>query len=173
MLLSDMTENQPANIVIGAVLGAHGREGEMSVRVLTEFPERFEPGAQFYIEGAPYSIEKASVQTNTAILRLKDVNTAEAANLLRGKTVEIPESERKELPAGRYYQNEIIGLEVWTTTGTLVGKVSDILSTGGNDIYVVKDNGKEMLIPAVKNVVKEIDIAGKRITIEAIEGLLD
>jgi 16S rRNA processing protein RimM len=100
------------------------------------------------------------------------VESPQAAALLRGKKLEIPERARKELPAGRYYHHDIIGLEVWTTSGTLLGKVSEVLSTGGNDIFVVKNSGKEVLIPAVKDVVKQIDVPNKRITIKEIEGLL-
>ncbi len=160
-------------ITIGAALGARGREGELRVKVLTEFPERFQRGAQLYIEGAPYTVESSSQQKDIAILKLQGIDTPQAAEALRGKSLEVPESERKELPAGRFYHHDIIGLEVWTTQGALVGKVSEILSTGSNDVYVVQSGGKEVLVPAVKDVVKEIDLSKKRITIEAIEGLLD
>ena len=172
MFCFDMNNSQAPYIVIGNALGAHGKKGELRVRVLTEFPERFKPGARLYIDGAPYTIESSKQHRDNAILKLSGIDTPQAADLLRGKRVEIPESERKELPAGRYYRHDIIGLEVWTAEGGFVGKVCDILATGGNDIYVVKGDAGEVLIPAVKDVVKEIDLKKKRITIEAIEGLL-
>jgi 16S rRNA processing protein RimM len=165
-----MTDND--YISVGEVLAAHGQKGEVRVRLLTEFPERFSKGAEVFIEGAPYRIESARITKETAIIRLNGVESPQAAALLRGKKLEIPERARKELPAGRYYHHDIIGLEVWTTSGTLLGKVSEVLSTGGNDIFVVKNSGKEVLIPAVKDVVKQIDVPNKRITIKEIEGLL-
>ena len=159
-------------IAIGEAGGAHGQKGELRVHVLTEFPERFQSGVQVYIEGAPYVIESSRLFKETAIIKLHGIDNLQEAGLLRGKSIEIPECQRKKLSPGRYYHHDIIGLEVWTITGTPVGKVSDILNTGCNDIYVVTHNGKELLIPAVKEVVKDIDLPGKRITIEAIEGLL-
>mgnify|MGYP001248623149 CR=1 FL=1 len=166
-----MSKETP-DIIIGEVLGAHGQDGELRVRVLTEFPERFKCGAQLYIDGAPYTIQSSKHHRDTAILKLSGIDTPSQATLLRHKSLAIPENERHELPEGRYYHHDIIGLEVWTSAGTLIGRVSQILNTGGNDVYVVNDSGKEVLIPAVKDVVKEIDPAQGRITIEAIEGLL-
>jgi 16S rRNA processing protein RimM len=142
------------------------------VRVLTEFPERFKCGGQLYIEDQPYTITAAQPSKETVILRLGEIDTLETAELLRGKYLEIPLSERKVLPAGRYYHHEIIGLEVFTNTGSPLGQVREILSTGSNDVYVVGGHGRELLIPAVKDVIKEINIARSRIIIEVIDGLL-
>jgi len=168
-----MNEDQNQFIIVGEVLGAHGRNGATRVRMLTEFPERFERGAQLCIEGRPYLVVTSQPSQEMVILRLAGIDTPEAAEQLRGKYLEIPASERKILPAGRYYRHDIIGLEVFTNTGALIGRVSEILSTGSNDVYVVDNDGKETLIPAVKDVVKEINLAEKRLTIEAITGLLD
>ena len=172
MFCVDMDSSQTPYIVIGEALGAHGQKGELRIKALTEFPERFKPGARLFIEGSAYTVESSSQHRDTAIVKLGGVDTPGAADLLRGKLIEIPESERKELPAGRYYHHDIIGLEVWTTQGVPLGRVSEILTTGGNDVYVVKGDAGELLIPAIKDAVKEIDLHKKRITIEAIEGLL-
>jgi len=168
-----MSEDKNEYIVIGEVTGIHGQKGALRVRVLTEFPERFKRGARFYIEGRPCTVVSAKPPGENVIITLAGVDTAEAAAKLRGKHLEIPEGERKTLPPGRYYHHDIIGLEVFTGTGESLGKVSEILSTGSNDIYVVRGNNREVLIPAVKDVIKEIDLARKCITIEAIEGLLN
>jgi len=168
-----MNDNQNDNIVIGEVMGAHGQSGALRVRILTEFPERFQPGARLFIEGLPFTISSTQPSTETVILRFEEINTMEEAVTFRGKHLEIPVSERKILPPGRFYYHEIIGLEVYTSSGLPVGVVNNIFSTGCNDVYVVKGGGREVLIPAVKDVVQEIDLAQKRITIEAIAGLLD
>ena len=167
-----MNDNQNEYIVIGEVMGAHGQNGALRVRVLTEFPERFQCGAQFYIEGHSYTITATQPSRETVILKLTGVDSLEVAGQLRGKHLEIPASARKTLPNGRYYHHDIIGLEVVTNTGQPLGWISEILSTGSNDIYVANNCGREILVPAVKDVVKEIDITRKRITIEIIEGLL-
>jgi len=168
-----MSEDRSEYFVIGEVTGAHGHDGAVRATILTEFPERFKRGARLFIDDQPYTITNAKPSKETVILYLAGIDTIEAANLLRGKRLVIPASEGKVLPPGRYYHHEIIGLEVFTVAGLSLGKVSDILSTGANDVYVVVDGSKEILIPAVNDVVKEIDLGRKRLVIEVIEGLLD
>jgi len=158
-------------ITIGEVLGAWGLKGAFRVRPLTDFPERFDPGEAVYIQGVPCTIESSSPQKGSVIVKLSGIDTPEAAAKLRRKTLEIPRSELRKLPKGKYYQFEIIGLEVSTTDGAVLGKVSDILNCG-NDVYVVKGDGREILIPATKDVVKRIDLKAHKMVIEPIEGLL-
>ncbi len=168
-----MSEDQNEYFIVGEVMGAHGQEGAMRVRIMTEFPDRFNRGAQLFIEGQPYIVAAAQLSKGTAILRLTGVDTPEIASSFHGKHLEIPASGRKVLPAGRYYHHDIIGIEVFTDTGISLGKVSDILNTGSNDIYIVSNGDTETLIPAIRDVVKEINLEQKRLTIEVIEGLLN
>ncbi len=162
---------QTEYITIGEILGAWGLKGAFRVRPLTDFPERFEPGATVFIGGIPNVIQSSHLQKDGVIMTIPGVDTPEAAAALRRKSLEIPGTELHKLPKGQYYQFDIIGLEVVTTDGTLLGKVTDILNCG-NDVYVVKGETKEILIPAVKDVIKNIDLKNKRITIEPIDGLL-
>lgn len=157
---------------IGQVLSPWGLRGELRVRPFTDFPERFDTGAEVCIDGVSYTIESSRPSKDSFILKLKGIDTPEAAAGLGHKEIVIPAGELKPLPPGRYYQHDIIGLAVWTTDGEYIGRVSQVLTTGCNDVYVVKTDSKEVLIPAVKDVVKEIDLRGKRMVIEAIEGLL-
>ena len=159
-------------IVIGEVLGVWGLKGEIRIRVLTDFPERFCPGGSFLLEGVAYTIEGIKSSKDALILKLEGVDNPEEALKLRHLTLEIPEDERYPLPEGVYYHYQLIGLEVYSTEGARLGKVIQILSTGSNDVYVMETNGKEVLIPAVADVVKNIDPDAGRITIEIIEGLL-
>jgi 16S rRNA processing protein RimM len=163
---------EPGFITIGEVQNPFGYEGEVRVKVLTDFPERFKKGARVFIDGVAYAIEHSHPQKSGFALKLTGIDTEQQANALRSKLVEIPESEKMPLPPGKYYWNDIIGLEVWTTAGDLVGKVTDIITTGCNDVYVVTNGGKEVLVPAVKNVIQQVDMQNKRLVIEAIEGLL-
>ena len=158
-------------ITVGEVLGAWGLKGAFRVRPLTDFPERFETGATVFLEGQPVTIKSSTWRKDGVIITLAGIDTPEAAAGLRRKTLEIPQSSLRELPEGQYYQFEIIGLDVITTGGAVLGKVTGILSCG-NDVYVVKGEGKEILIPATKDVVKSIDLKSKKMVIEPIEGLL-
>jgi 16S rRNA processing protein RimM len=175
-----MAEKSPENnqagkqvefITIGEVLGSWGLKGAFRVRPLTDFPERFEPGETVFIEGVPNVIKSSNWQKDGVIMTLPGIDTLEAAAALRSKTLEIPETELHELPEGQYYQFDIIGMEVMTIDGTVLGKVTEILNCG-NDVYAVKADNKEILIPATKDVIKNIDLKSKKITIEPIEGLL-
>ncbi len=129
-------DKQVEYITVGEVLGAWGLKGAFRVRPLTDFPERFEPGAEVFIEGAPVVIQSSNWQKDGVIITLAGIDTPEAAATLRRKTLDIPASELRQLPDGQYYQFDIIGLEVSTTGGTVLGKVTDILNCG-NDVYVV------------------------------------
>jgi len=162
---------QTEYITIGEVLGAWGLKGAFRVRPLTDFPERFEPGETVLIEGVPHVIQSSSWQKDGVIVTLPGIDTPEAAAGMRRKNLDIPATELRELPAGQYYQFDIIGMEVLTVDGVVLGKVTNILDCG-NDVYVVKGETKEILIPATKDVIKNIDLKSKRITIEPIEGLL-
>jgi 16S rRNA processing protein RimM len=97
----------------------------------------------------------------------------EDARKLRGEAVEIPRNQIHPLPKGQYYHFQLIGLEVWTTRGELLGQISEILTAESNDNYVVRCPKGEILIPAIDDVVKSIDLEQGRLTVEAITGLVD
>jgi 16S rRNA processing protein RimM len=168
---NNLLAKQTGFITIGEVLGAWGLKGGFRVKSLTDFPERFDPDEKVFIDGISFDIQSSSWQKDNVILKLSGIDTPEDAAKLRRKTLDIPASELHELPEGQYYRFDIIGLEVSTTGGMTLGKVINILDCG-NDVYVVKGEGKEILIPAVKDVVKSIDLKSKKMVIEPIEGLL-
>ncbi len=169
-----MTETPASDFVaIGRVLAPWGNQGKVKIEVITDFPERFTPSARVCIDQEPATIESVHRQKGTAVIKLDTVNSREEAELLRGKLVEIPESELKPLPEGQYYQFQLIGLEVWTTQGELLGEVTEILSAPANDVYVVQGDAGENLLPAIEDVVKTVDLEKGRIVIEPIPGLLN
>ncbi len=86
--------------------------------------------------------------------------------------LEIPISRLRPLPDGEYYQFQLLGLEVWTIAGELLGTISDILPTGSNDVYVVRSDTGEMLIPAIEDVVKAVELDKGRLVIELMPGLV-
>ena len=154
-----------------------GLRGEMKVSPLTDFPERFNNLREVRIQTkkglSSYEIERASYRNPFVYISLKGLSSSEEARSLAGGLIQIPEEDRIALPEGSYYQFEIKGLDVYLEGGRFLGKVTDILRTGANDVYVVGQGEKEYLIPALRSVVKEINLSEKRMTLHPMEGLLE
>ena len=163
-------------LAIGRVVRAHGLRGEVSVAVLTEFPERFATTKQVYLgnefEATPYQLESFRWHKKNVLLTLAGVSNRTQAEQLQGQFVQVSVEEAVPLPAGTYYLYELIGLQVITSTGEQLGVVTEILETGANDVYVVKQNNREILLPAIADVVKTIDLDQGQIIVELIDGLM-
>jgi len=159
-------------IVVGQILAPWGVKGKLKVKVVTDFPQRFAPSSKIYINRQPVTIDNVEWHRDKIIIKLNQIDTIEAAQRLRGQPVEIHHSQIYPLPEGQYYHFQLIGLEVWTTKGELLGNITEILTAESNDNYVVSGAKGEILIPAIEDVVKSIDLDSGRITIEPIEGLL-
>jgi 16S rRNA processing protein RimM len=159
---------------VGRVAGPLGIRGELKVDLDTDFPERFERLSTIYVgeDHCPMAVAGARVQGGRVILRLVEITDRGASETLRGAILSVPGSEAVPLPDGHYYQHQIVGLRVWTTDGQDLGTVVEILSTGNNDVYVAREGVREVLIPAIHDVVRQIDLASGRLVVEAIEGLL-
>lgn len=160
-------------ITIGQIIAPWGVKGQLKVKIITDFPERFSPSAKVYINRRPMTIKSTIWQKDRAIIELGHIDSIQDAQRLQGQPVEIHRSQLNTLPQGRYYHFQLIGLEVWTTQGEHLGSISKVLTTAGNDIYVVNGSKGEILIPAVEDVIKSVELDKGRIVIEAIEGLLN
>ncbi|MGQ9573532.1 MAG: ribosome maturation factor RimM [Dehalococcoidia bacterium] len=159
-------------VAVGRIVGPWGLRGDLKVEPLTDFPERFAPGSRLYVEGVAYTVERCRWQKGRLYVKLSGIDSAAAAEGLRERFLEVPEEELKPLSEGEYYQFQIVGLTVRTTTGQALGRVTEILSTGSNDVFVVKGEGGEVLIPALAEVIKTIDLDGGWMEVEPVEGLL-
>ena len=159
-------------ITIGRVLAPWGIRGKLKGEVMTDFPERFAPAATVYINRQQMTVEGAEWHKGGVIIGLNMINNVEAARRLRGQLIEISHSQVYPLPEGQYYHFQLIGLEVWTTGGELLGIIAEVLVGPSNDNYVVVGDGGKMLIPAIEDVVKSVDLDSGRMVIEAIPGLL-
>jgi 16S rRNA processing protein RimM len=159
-------------VAVGRILGPWGLQGDLKVEPLTDFPERFAAGCKLYVEGVAYTIEGCRWGKGKVYIKLSGIDDTTAAGALRQRFLEVPEEELKPLSEGEYYQFQIVGLEVRTTEGQPLGKVAQILSTGSNDVFVVHGEGGELLIPAVDDIVKVIDLDGGWMEVELAEGLL-
>lgn len=172
--------SEPRFLVIGSIVGSHGVRGELKVQILTEDPQRFGLLKQVYLgledqEPEPVPLLSYRLHKGRALLRLSNVNDRSTADTLRGYLIQVPREEALALEEGEFYEHQIIGLEVWTAGGESLGEVLEILYTGANEVYVVrsaKPGARELLIPAVVDVIQEIDLAGGRMIVELPEGLL-
>jgi len=162
----------PGYVAVGRIVGPWGLHGDLKVESLTDFPQRFAAGGRVCLGGVAYVIERCRWQRGHALLKLAGIDSATAAEALRHRRLEVPEDELHPLGEGEYYHFQILGLEVRTTTGEVLGRVEQIISTGSNDVYVVRGPRGEVLVPAVDDVVKSVDPAAGRIEVEAVEGLL-
>ena len=159
-------------ITIGRILTPQGVKGKLKVKIETDFPQRFTPGSKVYINRQPMTIDSAEWHRGKLVIKFNTIDSIEDAQELWGKAIEIHRSQVHPLPEGQYYHFQLIGLEVWTTEGELLGNITEILTTESNDNYVVRSTKGEILIPAIEDVVKSIDLDKGRVIIESIAGLL-
>ena len=161
---------------IAAVQTVWGRRGEVSAELLTDFPERFQPGLQVAVRNGEYSrqlcIESAWRHKGRMILKFEGVNSISEAELLRGALLEVPRSERFPLPEDRVYVSDLIGCSV-EEQGAILGSVEGWEETGGVPLLRVDSSGRELLIPFTPAICYSVDIEEKRIRVKLPEGLLD
>jgi 16S rRNA processing protein RimM len=161
--------------VVAQVLAPHGIRGELKCRIVTDFPsQRFRRGNVVILDGRDHVVQAGRIQGQIVLLKLADVPDRDAAELLRGKEVLIRRQDAVKLPEGEFYWHEVIGLTVIdTSTDQVLGRVSDIIETGANDVYVVKTPAnREILVPAIKDVVKSIDPSAGQMLIVPLPGMI-
>lgn len=161
---------------LGQIVNVRGLKGEVKLNSFAEDDSVFETLKTVFVkkknEMLEKQIEKVSYTKNQVVLKFKDCNSIDEAEALRNTYVLVKKEDLGELPEGVYYLADLIGLDVYTEEGELLGIVEDIYSTGANDIYVVKnEEGKEKLLPGIDEVIKNIDIDLGKITVHLIEGL--
>jgi 16S rRNA processing protein RimM len=173
---SDLPQLEPRYLAIGKVIRAHGLRGEITVAVLTEFPDRFAETEWVYLgnefEAEAYRLEGHRWHKHNILLKLSGVTDRTQAEQLRGQLVQVPVEEAMPLPEGSFYLYQLLGLQVITTEGETLGPIVDILETGANDVYVVNRQGEKLLLPAIADVVRSVDLAKGEMIIKIIDGLL-
>jgi 16S rRNA processing protein RimM len=165
-------------VTIGKAIKTFGVKGEMKIEPLTDFPERFRELHRVYLvspAGKEIVCEVRSSRNagGATYLLFAGYDTPEKAKVLNGWFLKIPEEETVPLPDGSYYWFELIGMEVVSESGEKLGAIVDIFQTGSNDVYVLKKGGKEVYIPATKEVIRQVDKKARRMTIRVLEGLLE
>jgi 16S rRNA processing protein RimM len=164
-------------LAIGKVLKPWGLKGAVKLYSYAESPESFLRISEFYVEGEDeqivLSVEDAKQHKKAVLVKFKGRDRIEDVEDLVGLTLYVNKEDLPPLEEGEYYWHQLIGMEVRTDTGKPVGTLEKILDTGSHDVYVVRKGERETLIPAVRDVIQKVDVAGKRMIIHAIEGLLN
>lgn len=167
-----------SELEIGQIINTFGIKGEVKVKPFTEDIRRFDKLKKVNIEQKnskkEYEIENVKYHKEMVILKLKGIDKIEQAELLKNSYLKIDRNDEEPLEEGTYYIVDLLGLSVYKDENILLGTLDDIYNTGSNDIYVVKDElGKQTLLPAIQDVIKQIDMEKKKIIVHIIKGLLD
>jgi 16S rRNA processing protein RimM len=146
----------------------------LKVEIMTDFPDRFALLRKVYLgpKAVPFALEGFRLHKGAALLKLEGCHDRATVEKLRGQLVQIPIEEAMPLDQDEYYEHQIVGLAVWTAEGERLGTVDEIISTGSNDVYVVRGEERDILIPAIEDVVLEINLAKGRLMVELMEGLV-
>jgi 16S rRNA processing protein RimM len=172
-------ESQEALIIIARAVKTRGLRGELVANLLTDFPERFEQVSELTAIGTSgerkqLTLENHWLQNERIVLKFAGYDDVETAKALVGYEFGLPEADRVQLSENEFYDWELEGCSVEVRHGLPVGRVREVMRTGGVELLVVEDNARrEHLIPMAEPIVVEIDIAGKRIVIDPPEGLLE
>lgn len=167
-------------IAVAHIVGVHGLRGEVKVELYTDFPERFAPGVVLLVGEnlAEETIEQVREHKTHLLIKFAGVDNRTAAEELRNLWIFVDEADAAPLEEGAYWIHDIIDLEVVTDQGKPIGRITDVLATGSNDVYVVApqgdfNHGNEILLPALDDVILAVDLAQGRMTVHLPDGLLD
>lgn len=163
---------------VGRITGAHGLKGALRLRPDNPDSDTLEQVARVFLESAGEAREfrltgMTRLNATTRRITLEGVTDAGAAESLKGAVVMLATEDVPAAKPGEFYYYEAIGCEVFLTDGSRIGTIEEIFSNGAQDIWVVRDGEREVLVPVIEDVVKAMDFAARRVTIEPIPGLLD
>ena len=162
-------------IKVGKIVNTHGVKGYIKCIPLTDDLERFEELEYVYTEkdNIKRTIDDVWYQKGLVCLKLKDIDDMDKAELFKDTYISIVEDQLRVLPENSYYLFDLEGMDVYSNNGDYIGKISEVYQTGANDVYEVKNNKNSYLIPAIKDVVKSVNVQDKKMIINVIEGLLE
>lgn len=165
-------------LAVGTLRRSHGIRGDLLLDVMTDFPERLKPGTTIYLgdQKQPLKITRRRPHNEGLILGFEGISNAEQAAKYRPQTVYVSAEDRPPLPEGEYYHHQVLGLKVIDESGTVLGVITEIIETGANDVYVVTNadpQAREILIPAIKQVLLDVDLDEKTMYVHLLPGLVD
>ena len=165
------------NLEVGQIVNTFGIKGMVKVIPFTDDIKRFDKLDKVYIEKnkskKEYKIEEVKYHKNMVLIKFEGIDKIEQAEELRNSYLTVSRDSVEELEEGRYYIVDLLGLDVYTDEQVLLGTLDDIFNTGSNDIYVVKNKeGKQILLPAIEDVIKQVDLENKKIIVHLLPGLV-
>jgi len=170
------TAGEPDFLAIGKVRRPHGVRGDVLVEIYTDFPEHLRVH-KIVCAGEnhlPLTISRRRLHNDGLLLAFEGFSTPEEVGRFRNQILYIAQADAPELPVGEYYRYELLGLEVEDETGKPLGTLTEIMQTGANDVYVVTDEaGAELLLPAIAEVVLDVNLVAKTMRVHLLPGLLD
>ncbi len=159
-------------IVIGRLQKPFGIQGEIRVQAYTETFEAFEKSEWLQVKEKRMTIKQIRVHKGSVLVLFDGINTPEQASEFSGQLIQTSERNLPAKDGDEYYYFELIGLDVFTKSGRHLGKITEIMATGANDVFVVNGDCGEVLIPFIDDVVTEIDLATKKVQVDPMEGLI-
>ena len=162
-----------APVIVGRIRSAWGLRGDVRVEVLSDAPMRFAPGSMLRLKGKATRVERSRKGKRGLLVKLDAANDRTQAEALRGSELTVLPGEVEPLPDGVYYHFQILDMRVVTDGGERLGTVCEIIVTGGNDVYVVHEEGRrDILIPALPDVVLDVDVEAGEMTVSLPDGLV-
>jgi 16S rRNA processing protein RimM len=168
-------DGEPVYLVVGFLRRAHGVQGEMIMDLHTDFPERFRSGRKVLVgeEHKVMTVENVRSHAKGLLIKLKGIETPEDTARFRNQWVYIKAMDAPALPEGQIYQHELFGFQVVDENENLLGELVEIIETGANDVYVVRnESGKEILLPAIPSVILDLDPVRRSMRVHLLEGLI-
>lgn len=153
---------------IGQIINTHGVHGELKIYPLTDDIKRYRKLKKVFIDGIEKNIVWCKLQSDKVILKIDGIDSIEQGLKYKNKYLEVKREDAVKLPEGNYFIADIIGCTVKDEEGTIIGQVHDVLQTGSNDVYLVKNKDNEVLIPALKSIVVNINIENQNIIIKPL-----
>ncbi|MGH2640418.1 MAG: ribosome maturation factor RimM [Actinomycetota bacterium] len=160
-------------VVVGVVTGVHGLGGEVSVQNRSDNPDRWTPGSTVFREdGAALTISASRHHGRRLLVRFGGVSDRTSAEALRATVLVVPESWLPDLPEGEWWAHQLEGCEVRTVSGRILGVVREVIPNPANDLWVaVDDEGRETLVPALADLLIDVDVAGRTVLVNDVPGL--
>ncbi len=171
---SGSPNGEPVYLTVGFLRRPHGVQGEIVMDLHTDFPERMKRGRKLLVgeDHRPMTLTSVRPHQNGLLVKFKGVDTPEGAGVFRNTWVYIQSKDAPPLPDGQIYQHELFGFHVVDEDDNLLGELVEIIETGANDVYVVRDDsGKEILLPAIPSVILDLDAGRRLIKVHLLEGL--
>jgi 16S rRNA processing protein RimM len=167
---------QPSYLIAAKIVAPFGIRGEVKAELWTDFPDRLASRSTVFLgreDDAPreYTLRGIRFHQRHALLSLAGCEDRTTAESLRGLLVQIPAADVPPLPAGSYYLHQIIGLQVWGSDGQPYGTITEVLAMASNDVYVVEGERGQILVPAIPDFVRQVDLDHGRLIVE-MSGLL-